>query len=145
MNRYPTDEELNRFIEELEQQKLYAPGHLKDEILMKAAKQKRKGEKESEPASFLMYTLKMAVGMAAAVFLVFAIPSDGIMNLPRDGIDLNGWETSKEPEVWGEDKISLDEKIISHMDQKREETDRLFDKISNLFQRNDLGGIHHEN
>lgn len=36
MNRYPTDEELARLIESLEKEELYAPRHLKEEILLKA-------------------------------------------------------------------------------------------------------------
>ena len=38
MKEDPTDEELALFISRMEQQKLYAPGHLKEEIL-KLAKQ----------------------------------------------------------------------------------------------------------
>lgn len=35
MKNYPTDEELNAFLEKLEQQELYAPEHLKEEIMKK--------------------------------------------------------------------------------------------------------------
>ena len=38
MNDYPTEEELNRMIEELEREQLYAPKHLKEDILFKARK-----------------------------------------------------------------------------------------------------------
>ena len=35
MKNYPTDEELNAFLEKLEQQELYATEHLKEEIMKK--------------------------------------------------------------------------------------------------------------
>ena len=42
MNRYPTDEELARLIESLEKEELYAPRHLKEEILLKAERLEEK-------------------------------------------------------------------------------------------------------
>ena len=36
MNKYPTDEELELFIRQMEQQELYAPRHLKEQILSQA-------------------------------------------------------------------------------------------------------------
>lgn len=79
MNRYPTDEELNRFIEELEQEKLYAPRHLKEEILQKAVQtkeEKKSKSKKERPVQMFTYTLKIVAGMAAAIFLVFMIPAN---------------------------------------------------------------------
>ena len=48
MSRYPSDEELYRFIEELEKEELYAPGHLKEEILLKVNEE----EAHRSPADF---------------------------------------------------------------------------------------------
>lgn len=121
MNDYPTEEELNRMIEELEREQLYAPKHLKEDILFKARKIEKRRNKNVQPVSFRMYTLKMAVGMAAAVLLVFMIPA--------------GSGSS----------VSLDERITSHMDEKREEAGRLFEKVGNIFRREDLGGNDDEN
>ncbi len=70
MSRYPTDEELERFMEQLTQEELYAPRHLKEEILHKMELQ----ENSKKPVSFFSYTLKMVAGMAAAIILTFAIP-----------------------------------------------------------------------
>ena len=45
MNDYPTEEELNRMIEELEREQLYAPKHLKEDILFKARKIEKRRNK----------------------------------------------------------------------------------------------------
>lgn len=136
MNRYPTDEELNRFIEELEKEELYAPKHLKEEILLKA--------KETAPSSFLMYTLKMAAGMAAAVFLVFMIPVNDGSNISRADFLNREWNSFRE-KVPKEEEYSpnLDERIGIRLDEKKEETDMFFEKINSLFQM-DIGGNDYE-
>ena len=77
MNGYLTDEELNSLMEELEKQELYAPAHLKREILEKVKKESRQadaGRKSGQPISLAVYTLKIAIGMAAAIMLVFFLP-----------------------------------------------------------------------
>lgn len=148
MNRYPTDEELNRLIEELEQQELYAPKHLKEEILLKAQEQVRNeeaGSKRAQPASFLMYTLKMAAGMAAAVLLVFMIPVGNGSNVSRAETPEKKWSISEEK---SRGKENPDERINERMNRKREETDAAFNelylKIDNLFNGNDIGGDYYE-
>ena len=45
MNDYPTEEELNRMIEELEREQLYAPKHLRKTIFLKRRKKKKEGTK----------------------------------------------------------------------------------------------------
>lgn len=77
MNGYPTDEELNSFIQELESEELYAPIHLKEEILHRVQKESRPADaarKSRQPVSLVVYTLKIAAGMAAAIMLVFFLP-----------------------------------------------------------------------
>lgn len=139
MNRYPTDEELNRFIEKLEKEELYAPKHLKEEILLRAKETKKTG-----PSSFLMYTLKMAAGMAAAVFLVFMIPVNDGSNISRADSSNREWNgfREKDPEEV-EYSPSLDERIGIRLDEKKEETDKFFEKINSLFQM-DIGGNDYE-
>lgn len=144
MNGYPTDEELNRMIEELEKEELYAPGYLKDEIMLKAKETEKSGSKRSQPVSFLMYSLKMAAGMAAAVLLVFVIPAGNGSDVSRAGAPGGGWNILEEKEFEEEEgRVSLDEKITVRMEQRREEADRVFEKIGNLF-RMDLGGDQNE-
>ena len=86
MNRYPTDEELEQLIQNLEQQELYAPAHLKDEILTRAfPKQtvevlpKSKSSdvvpiSKGKVVSLFSYRLKIVVGMAAAIIMLAIIP-----------------------------------------------------------------------
>lgn len=84
MNGYPTDEELNSLIEELEKEELYAPAHLKEEILQRVVKESRladAGRKRGKPVSLAVYSLKIAIGMAAAVMLVFLLPVSGGSNI----------------------------------------------------------------
>lgn len=68
MSRYPSDEELYRFIEELEKEELYAPRHLKEEILLKVdgeEKAEKSKNRKGQPTPFPVYTIKMAAGIAA--------------------------------------------------------------------------------
>lgn len=84
MREYLTDEELERMIEQLEGRELYAPKHLKEEILNKAfpkqteqviPKSKSGGKK---PVSLLTYRLKIIAGMAAALIMLVLIPMTNI-------------------------------------------------------------------
>lgn len=80
MKEYPTDEELNLFIEQMEEQELYAPRHLKEEIMNRAFP-KQTGQAQpknksgiSEPVTLLTYRLKIIAGMAAALIMLMLIP-----------------------------------------------------------------------
>ena len=79
--KYPTDEELAKFIETLETEPLYAPPFLKesilkqlDELTLPASKQKPKWWQGN-----FAYNMKVIAGMAAALILIFVLPLD--MNL----------------------------------------------------------------
>ena len=83
--RYPTDEELNNFIGNLEAESLYAPPYLKDDILAKI-------DTLTLPTSIpevrwwqsnTMYNIKVIIGIAAALVLIFTLPLD---------INLLGWQ-----------------------------------------------------
>lgn len=79
--KYPTEEELMLLIETLEQEELYAPKHLKTDILERMERQERamqradrKRQKNAQSTPLLFYSAKIIVGMAAAIVLVFTIP-----------------------------------------------------------------------
>ena len=76
MSRYPSDEELYRFIEELEKEELYAPRHLKEEILLKVneeEKAEKSKNRKGQPTPFPVYTFKMAAGKTAGNFFIFLV------------------------------------------------------------------------
>ncbi|MBR5799880.1 MAG: hypothetical protein IKY23_07435 [Lachnospiraceae bacterium] len=103
MMKYPSDQELENWILELEQEELYAPRHLKEEILKKAtqpaelrqmagtAEDVKKmqlaecsGRSPEHPqSSFFAYTLKIVAGMAAAILLTFVLPANNGMDISR--------------------------------------------------------------
>ncbi len=140
-NRYPTDEELLFFIENLETEELYAPRHLKEEILLEADKrtayvtvtEKIIGRPEKSPVSFLSYTVKVIAGMAAALLLTFSIPM-------RDGSELSYAkeraqrmqermeEEAKEYEerfLKEQKRKSIDEIVTEYMNEKRSKNNKL--------------------
>lgn len=98
MREYLSDEELARLIEQLEGQELYAPKHLKEEILNKAfpkqteqaqPKPKSTGRK---PISLFSYRLKIVAGMAAALIMLMLIPLGAGNGIYDNGIYDNGMD-----------------------------------------------------
>ena len=144
MNKYPSDEELELWIHNLEQEELYAPRHLKEEIMHKALQSK----KNSPPVSFLSYTVKMVAGMAAAVVLTFVIPVN-------DGTDISmaqiRMERIQEENERREEKLQeslvhkerLDKKIAGHMNRTRKQMDdaaeQVFNKMKGFWNRENGG------
>lgn len=148
MQGYPTDEELNSFIEEIEREEMYVPKHLKEEILLKAQEQTAM-DNRAQSSSFLLYTLKMAAGMAAAVLLVFMIPAGDGSNISLAKFPKLEWDASEEERLQKDrDKVSLGDRISRYMNEKREENDKeenkISDKLDELFHKNDLGGDDNE-
>lgn len=103
MSKYLTDEELELFIRRMEQQELYAPKHMKEQILNRAFSKQTvevmpgSGSRE-KPFRFLAYRLKVVAGMAAAIFMLLAFPALGMdseYSLPRD---MEEWEKRMEAE-----------------------------------------------
>ena len=134
MSGYPTDEELGRLIEELERQPLYAPVHLQESVLCKLKERENKRE-SSEKVSFFLYSIKMAVGMAAAIVLLFAIPANNGSNKSYASVLRRGTE-------------AVEQKMDAHFENGRSKISRFSDKINTmmdqLFQREDLGGFDYE-
>lgn len=143
MNQYLTDEELNSFIAELEKEELYAPVHLKEEIF-----EKRKRQKSEKPVSFLLYTFKMAAGMAAAIALTFTLPlQNGSAVTRAEPVERNYEAEAKrlQEEAHKNKKLSVDEKLARYREEKRrsgsEKPEDMIDKINNFLN----GGNENEN
>lgn len=133
MNRYPTDQELNRLIEELEQEDMYFPAHLKQEILRQVPKespQARGGGKRGQSFSVGIYALKIAAGMAAAIFLLFAWPV-------QEGGFRNTVETARR-----EMDFSRPQERVS--DRLREERENMADTIERWLEERKDGGKDNE-
>ena len=80
MSGYPTDEELERMIRQLEEQELYAPKHMKEQILNQAFPKQTVKEfplsgSGMRTVQTFTYRLKIITGMAAAIFMLMIIPT----------------------------------------------------------------------
>ncbi len=112
MNKYPSEEELNAFIEAIEQQELYAPKHLKEQILEQVSHQKSK-KKVQQSVQMFTYSFKMVAGMVAALIMLVLLPMSGSKAADTDRIAvkeqrqieaLEEWEKEQEKEVQAKEK-----------------------------------------
>ena len=116
MKEYPTDKELALFISRMEQQELYAPGHLKEEILKRAFSEQTvealpKSGGGERTVQFFVYRLKIIAGMAAAIAMLAVLPSLGAESgygWDRTAEKWNGQETEMIREIYDE-KESMEE------------------------------------
>lgn len=91
MREYPTDEELERLIAQLEQQELYAPKHMKEQILSQVFpkqtdKMPAKSGSAQKPIALFTYRLKIIAGMAAALIMLAVIPMQNGNLLPLNAV-----------------------------------------------------------
>ena len=114
MREYPTDEELELFIEELEKQKLYAPKHMKEQILSQAFPKQTvevlpKSGSTQKPVTVFAYRLKIIAGMAAALLMLAVIPMQSAAYGP--GGTMGKWQQpkwqSKEQQLQNESKVDV--------------------------------------
>ena len=92
MREYPTDEELERLIAQLEQQELYAPKHMKEQILSQVFpkqtdKTPAKSGSAQKPVALFTYRLKIIAGMAAALMMLAVIPMQNGNLLPLNAVE----------------------------------------------------------
>ena len=91
MREYPTDEELERLIAQLEQQDLYAPKHMKEQILSQVFpkqtdKMPAKSGSAQKPIALFTYRLKIVAGMAAALIMLAVIPMQNGSLIPLNAV-----------------------------------------------------------
>ena len=91
MREDPTDEELERLIAELEQQELYAPKHMKEQILSQVFpkqtdKMPAKSGSAQKPIALFTYRLKIVAGMAAALIMLAVIPMQNGSLIPLNAV-----------------------------------------------------------
>ena len=151
MREYPTDEELERLIAELEQQELYAPKHMKEQILSQVFpkqtdKMPAKSGSAKKPIALFTYRLKIIAGMAAALIMLAVIPMQNGNLLPLNAVEEL---QTKQQERKDEKEINLNAFLNESMRKVNrkmntwlvKENDR---QIENLPEEND-GGYQDEN
>lgn len=143
MSRYPTDEELEKWIINLEKEELYAPAHLKEAIMQKAfetnqvihleeVKKTGNKKKSSTRVQMITYTLKIAVGMAAAIAFLCLLPNtQGTTMAVRQAIEEQ--ETAKtESQTEKPQKSRLLESVEAGTKKLREKTSAICETLANL-------------
>ena len=155
MREYPTDEELELFIQQMEQQELYAPKHMKEQILEKAFPRQTvevlpKSGSGREVRLFT-YRLKIAAGMAAALVMLMLLP--GILGNGRYGED-RSWEERadqrvKEWEMEEQNKVDVNYVLNEGMRRADQKINLWIGKVDNLsfgnLLKTDNGGNSNEN
>lgn len=155
MREYPTDEELKLWIEDLEQQELYAPRHMKEQILNQAFPKQAvelpsKAGSAQKPVTFLSYRLKMIAGMAAALIMLAVIPMQSVAYGPEK--TEKAWEEewkTRQQALPEEERLNLNVLFNEGMRKVNKKMNTLFEKenawqILNLTKRHD-GGNQNEN
>lgn len=131
MNRYPTDEELNAFIEQLERQELYAPKNLKRQIL------ERTGSKERRPhksVQMFAYSFKIAAGMAAALLMLVLLPTSESRAAGAEQLAIREQRQAQEYRTWEEDlqkEVAIKEKREAALQAGKEAAEK---KIEDMLQ-----------
>lgn len=110
MREYPTDEELERLIAELEQQELYAPKHMKEQILSQVFpkqtdKMPAKSGSAQKPIALFTYRLKIVAGMAAALIMLAVIPMQNGSLIPLNAV--GELQTKQQEQKDEEEEINL--------------------------------------
>lgn len=156
MNRYPSDEELNAFIEQLEQQELYAPKNMKEEILKQAfPKQtvevlpRTKSQQTTQisrkaKVSLFSYRLKIVAGMAAAIVMLIVIPMQDTGRTYDARMQVQTEATSENQQAEGSEKTpSVDVKNVLNESTRKvnQKINTWTENFNNLFEINRGGNV----
>lgn len=146
MSGYPTDEELERLIRQLEEQELYAPKHMKEQILSQAFPKQTVKEfpvsgSRTRTVQSLTYRLKIIAGMAAAIFMLMIIPA---ITGSREPMRFAAEETN----VLKENDMSANERLGERTREINQKFSAWFDRVNSfkletIFSMND-GGNYYE-
>lgn len=136
MRSYLTDDELKQFIENIEQQPLYAPGHLREEIMRSLKKQDIISVQKLRQAKIQMFTysVKITAGMAAALFFLFMLS-----RMPMDYLR-NGLPEYRQRETSWEVGNRLEDALQKGTEAIHATSDKVFDTImsfNRLFEKED--------
>ncbi len=134
MKDYMTDEELELFIEHMEQRELYAPKHMKEQILNQAFPKQTvevlpKSGGGRKQASLLAYRIKIIAGMAAAIIMLMILPMQR---------EIRGYESEMERRLYTESMREQEDDGKEHIDLNtafNEGTWKINRKINSWFDR----------
>lgn len=156
MKEYPTDAELEFFIQQMEQQELYAPKHMKEQILEMAFPGQTmevlpESKSRAGTVRLFTYRLKIAAGMAAALMMLTLLP--GILGSGRYAEE-RSWEEkadqrAKEWEMEEQNRLDVNYVLNEGMRRADQKINFWFGQlngssINNLF-KTDNGGNNNEN
>ena len=152
MREYPTDEELERLIAELEQQELYAPKHMKEQILSQVFpkqtdKMPAKSGSAQKPIALFTYRLKIIAGMAAALIMLAVIPMQNGSLIPLNAV--GELQTKQQEQKDEEEGINLNALLNESMRKVNRKMNAWLEKgnnrqMENLPEENE-GGYQDEN
>lgn len=152
MKDYMTDEELELFIRQMEQQELYAPRHMKEQILNQAFPKQTvevlpKSGGSGKQASLLAYRIKIIAGMAAAIVMLMILPMRSeISGQEREMERRLRTESMREQEDDGKERIDFNSVFNEGTWKVNRKINSWFDRINNWGFDNlyEDGGIYYE-
>lgn len=152
MKDYMTDEELELFIGQMEQQELYAPRHMKEQILNQAFPKQTvevlpKSGGGGKQASLLAYRIKIIAGMAAAIVMLMILPMQSeISGQEREMERRLRTESMREQEDDGKERIDFNTVFNEGTWKVNRKINSWFDRINNWGFDNlyEDGGIYYE-
>lgn len=152
MKDYMTDEELELFIEHMEQRELYAPKHMKEQILNQAFPKQTvevlpKSGGGRKQASLLAYRIKIIAGMAAAIIMLMILPMQ--REIRGYESEMERWlrtESMREQEDDGKERIDFNSVFNEGTWKVNRKINSWFDRINNWGFDNlyEDGGIYYE-
>lgn len=124
-----TEEELLRFIEQVEERELiHAPGHLKEDVFRRIDRQR----KQERNRRLISYRVKVLAGMAAALTVLLLIPAErqATPERPRLAFEI--------PFLRGEETTGVDEWEQTAL-ERQQDIDREWERFQKQQERKDAG------
>lgn len=137
MKDYMTDEELELFIGQMEQQELYAPRHMKEQILNQVFPKQTvevlpKSGGGGKQASLLAYRIKIIAGMAAAIVMLMILPMQSEISGHEHEMERRlRTESMREQEDDGKERIDFNTVFNEGTWKVNRKINSWFDRINN--------------
>lgn len=141
MKEYPTDDQLELFIKELERQELYAPSYLKQQILERAflketAEALPDSKRKILPVRLFTHRLKIIAGMAAAIIMLILIPFQETGGRSQD--------SKQQPEEEQEHVMELNGRLNEETRNMNQKMNIWFEETINIFNKDNGGAVNED-